>query len=66
MAETIGKRILQRRRELDMSQETLSMKSGVSRPVISGLESGTRKDVLVSTLTDIASALDVPVDFFLT
>ena len=64
MAETIGKRILQRRRELDMSQETLSMKSGVSRPVISGLESGTRKDVLVSTLTDIASALDVPVDFF--
>lgn len=65
MAETIGKRILERRRELNMSQKTLSQKSQISRPVISYLETGKRVDVLVSTLAAIASALDVTVDFFL-
>ena len=66
MAETIGKRILDRRRELNLSQEELSNLSGVSRPVISGLETGKDRDVLVGTLSALAGALDVPVEFFLT
>lgn len=65
MTESIGKRILERRRELNMSQEALAEKSKISRPVISYLETGKRVDVLASTLSAIASALDVPVDFFL-
>lgn len=65
MTENIGKRILDRRRELNMSQEALAEKSKITRPVISYLENGRRVDVLVSTLVAIASALDVPVDYFL-
>ena len=61
----IGKRIRDRRRELDMSQVELAKKSGVCRMVISMLESGKRSDVLVSTLSAIAKALDTTVDLFL-
>lgn len=65
MTENIGKRILERRKELNLSQETLAKKSTVCRATISALENGKCKDVLMETLNLIASALDTTVDFFL-
>lgn len=41
-----------------MSQAGLSQKSGVSRTIISGLESGTIKTTTTETLSKIATALN--------
>ena len=65
MKELIGNRILERRKELNMSQETLAEKSNVNRVTISLLETGKSNDVLIGTLTAIAEALDTTVDYFL-
>lgn len=46
------------REEMGLSQEGLSKKSGVSRAIISGLESGTIKETSTRTLSKIAQALD--------
>ena len=40
-----------------LTQEDLAMKSGVSRTIISGLESGTIKETSTRTLRKIADAL---------
>lgn len=49
-----------------MSQEQLSVKSGVSRTIISGLESGRITVTSTGTLVKIAAALDKKVsDIFL-
>ncbi len=54
------------RKELGMSQEELSEKSGVSRAIISGLESGSITVTTTLTLMKIAKALDKKVsDIFL-
>ena len=45
----------------ELSQEVLSKKSGVSRTIISGLESGTIKETSTKTLAKIAEALNVKV-----
>ena len=66
MESTIGKRIKERRKSLKMSQEVLAEKSNVCRARISAIENGKCGDILVSTLTAIASALDTTVEFFLT
>lgn len=54
------------REELNMSQEELSEKSGVSRTTISGLENGIIDVITNITLEKIASALGkkVPEVFF--
>ena len=65
MEQTIGKRIKERRKELRMSQEVLAEKSNVCRARISAIENGKGENVLVGTLTAIASALDTTVEFFL-
>ena len=44
-----------------LSQESLSKKSGVSRAIISGLESGTVKETSTRTLSKVAKALGVRV-----
>ena len=62
--ESIGIRIRERRRALNMSQETLAKKSGICRAIISMLENGRRTDVRVSTLSSIAKALDADVNIF--
>ena len=54
-------RIKECRKQLGMTQEELSIKSGVSREIISGLESGTTRTTTVQTLVKIADALGVPV-----
>lgn len=54
------------RREKDITQAALSVKSGVSRARISSLEQGTANDTTASTLVKIADALGVSVsDLFL-
>lgn len=58
----MGFRIKERREELRMTQEELAVKSGVSRQTISSLETGKYENVLTSTLSAIASALDTTVD----
>ena len=54
------------REELGVSQEALAKKAGVSRTIISGLESGKIKETSTVTLSKIASALGKRVgDIFL-
>lgn len=55
------------REEAKMSQVELSEKAGVSRAIISGLESGTIEVTTTKTLVKIADALGKKVsDIFLT
>ena len=65
MEQTMGKKIRDRRKSMKMSQEDLAKKSNLSSARISAIENGKCKDILVSTLTTIASALDASVDIFL-
>lgn len=50
-------RIKEFRKELNMSQDELARKSGVSRTIISGLESGTISVTTTETLLKIAGCL---------
>lgn len=54
----MGYRIKECREEQGMSQEELSKKSGVSRTIISGLETGTIVTTTTGTLLKIAKALN--------
>lgn len=59
-------KIKERREEAGMSQEELAEKSGVSRTIISGLESGSITTTTTKTLLRIAEALGLRVsDIFL-
>ena len=57
----MGFKIKEYRRKIGMSQQELSEKSGVSRTIISGLESGRIKVTSTGTLLKIALAMDVDV-----
>lgn len=60
-------RIKQYREEAGLSQEALSERAGVSRTIISGLESGKITVTTTDTLLKIAKALNKNVsDIFLT
>ena len=65
MAQSMGQKIRDRRKSMKMSQEELAKKSNISRARLSAIENGKCRDILVSTLTTIASALDTTVDIFL-
>ena len=65
MEQNLGTKIRDRRKSLKMSQEELAQKSKLSRARISAIENGKSRDILVSTLTTIASALDTSAEFFL-
>ena len=52
-------RVKEIRESAGITQEDLAMKSGVSRTIISGLESGTIKETSTRTLRKIADALGV-------
>lgn len=59
---SVSYNIKQRREELNMSQEELSLKSGVSRSIISELESGKRvENTTIETIVKISLALDTPI-----
>jgi putative transcriptional regulator len=49
------------REQMDMTQEQLAEKSGVSRVTISGLESGRMQVAKTTTLVRLADALGKPV-----
>ena len=66
MEQSMGVKIRERRKSMGMNQEDLAKKSSLSRARISAIENGKCNDILVSTLTTIASALDTNVEFFLT
>lgn len=51
-------RVKEIREQAGMSQEVLANKSGVSRTIISGLESGAIKETSTKTLSRIADALN--------
>lgn len=53
----MGFKIKECRKELNMSQEELSKRSGVSRTIISGLENGAITVTTTETLLKIAKAL---------
>lgn len=57
----IGNRVKEIRESLGMSQDELSRKSGVSRTMISHLETNQKTDCKVSTLISISEALGYPV-----
>lgn len=57
----MGYRIKERRELLRMSQEDLSLKSGISRQTISSLENTPGKNVSTKTLEKLAAALGVTV-----
>lgn len=53
----MGYKIKDCRREIDITQEELARRSGVSRTIISGLESGAITVTTTDTLSKIAKAL---------
>jgi transcriptional regulator with XRE-family HTH domain len=58
-------KLKQLREEAGLSQEELSLKSGVSRVTISMLETGSQTNTTANTLIKLANALDKKVaDFF--
>ena len=65
MEQTLGTKIRDRRKTMKMSQEELAKRSNLSRVRISAIENGKCRDILVSTLVTIASALDTNAEFFL-
>lgn len=62
----IGNRVKEIRESLGMSQAALAEKSGVSRTMISKLETNQKTDCKVKTLIKISDALGYPVsDIFI-
>lgn len=63
----MGYKIKEIREEIGMTQAELSIKSGVSRTIINGLETGRTTTTTTDTLKKIAAALDKKVsEIFLT
>ncbi len=58
----MGYKIKDLREALNMTQEELSEKAGVSRGTISALENNTARSTTTKTLVNIAKALDSTVD----
>ncbi len=57
----VGQNIRDTRTEQGMSQETLSLLSGVTRNVLIDVEHG-RRGLLFERIYDLAKALQVPID----
>jgi transcriptional regulator with XRE-family HTH domain len=62
--QTIGQRVLLRRRDLGLSQKALAARCGFPYQVISGLERG-RQSIYAERLGLLADALDVSADWLL-
>ena len=62
----MGYNIAYLREQKHMPQEELSIRSNVSRAIISGLESGRVKQTTVKTLKKLADALEVDISYFFT
>lgn len=62
---TLGERVMLSRRDLDMSQQDLADRSGVSRSHIKSIELGKVTNVGLSAITAIADALGVSLAYLL-
>lgn len=58
----IKNKIREIRRNLNMTQEELSIKSGISRATIAALENNQKSNTSTKTLTAIAAALGVSLE----
>jgi len=65
MSSSIGRRIAARRVAMDMRQEDLARKVGVTRPTISYWETGNVKDMKGRNLAKLCAALGVTDDWLL-
>lgn len=65
MPKDVGKRVMEARDALRMSQEELSRRSGVCRTTISLLECGKLEDMKTTTAIALANALNMSVGFLL-
>jgi len=54
------------RKKAGITQDELAVKSGVSRSIISGLESGRVEQTTIGTLRKLAAALNVELVYFFT
>ncbi|WP_137146432.1 helix-turn-helix domain-containing protein [Mycolicibacterium sp. CR10] len=61
LRQMVGQNIRDARTEQGMSQETLSLLSGVTRNVLIDVEHG-RRGLLYERIYDLAKALQVPID----
>lgn len=61
----IGKRIKERRKELDMTQQELADKIEISRNSLSRIETAVIPNMTVYTAMRIAKALDISMDFLI-
>jgi transcriptional regulator with XRE-family HTH domain len=61
----LAQRLLLSRRDLDLDQEELAARSGVSRPYISQIERGRKTNMTVDVLVSLADALGVNVLYLL-
>lgn len=59
----LGKRIRKARREQDLTQQQLGAKAHVNYTTISRIESGDYTKLYATTVYDLASALDVSLDW---
>ena len=57
----VANKVKERREQLGMTQEELSEKSGVSRTIISKLETNQKVDCKLSTLISLAKVLKQPI-----
>jgi len=58
----MGTKVEERRKELKMSQEELSRKSGVCRTTIVEIENDKGRNITFNTCKSIATALDATID----
>ena len=63
LRKTIGKRILQRRKELNLSQKYIAEKLGVNTSTVLRYEKGTSDNTKFYILEGLSNALDVSVDW---
>jgi len=59
MSDTLGGRVLLARRDLNINQDELARRTGVSRPFISDIERGKTTNVGMETVFALAEALGV-------
>ena len=62
---TVGDRIKHRRRELELSQDALAQRAGISKSFLSDLETG-KRSVGAETLLDLGRAMGVSLDLLMT
>jgi transcriptional regulator with XRE-family HTH domain len=64
-ASTLAGRVRKRRRALGLSQQAVAVRAGLSVSMVAQIEQGAKKDPRVSTVSALAGALEVSVDYLI-